>query len=124
LNLFRVPLHAREQLLERRKRIVWEGRHNLLEIAFDAVKFVQENGPYQVGLAREEYIEGLFAHPELFREIVHGHAAKAMGKKVVPGGGDNLLTGGIIDQQFWRGRSPSHRRYTKETILVLLVSTV
>jgi hypothetical protein len=91
LNLFCMPLHAGEELMERVQHIRRAAGRNGSEIRLNTAEFIQQHGFEKGGLAGETCIQRLFAHADFFCEIIHGNATEPVGEKVAPRRGDDPL---------------------------------
>ena len=53
------------------------------------LQFFPRNFSDDIILAREEFVDRLFAHPHTLGELFHGCFAEAVLKKILPGGFEN-----------------------------------
>jgi hypothetical protein len=98
LNLFRVALHALEQSMQRRKDIGRALRSDALQVRLKVAELVEDRCLEESDLAWEMSVKRLFAHAELFGEIIHGDTAETVRKEMAPRFGNDPLAGGIFDR--------------------------
>lgn len=88
MNFLGVVLDTGEELMQR-ARDIRRVRGDAMEICLDGAKFLDQYGLQQGVFARKAAIERLFAHAEVFGEIVHCDVAEAVRQEMAPSRGDD-----------------------------------
>src|SRR5262249_24240467 len=96
LNFSGLPLQASQQLLQCSWKIGRTIRCDPLELGFHVTHRLEQDGLYKRCLARKMCVQRLFAHTQLFCQVIHGHGAEAVSEKMAAGRSDNSLQGSIF----------------------------
>src|ERR1041385_630844 len=126
LDFVQLALCASEQFVQRRREILRRRARHFFQSRFDRGELVGEHRLEEIEFPGKMRVERFLADAELRRQVVHGHAAEAVTKKMGTRGGNDPLSMGVA--AFARrpeATGLSHRDsfFTVETSIVYGVST-